>query len=123
MNRFSTALLIGALGIANVQANESAVAGVYRNEVGINVLTVTLLPNGNYLARWDADMGSNGTASGSWQVAGDEVRLTPKKEEGRPMTGYLRILFLRELDGRKALLRKEDVENAKNPFFYLYRRK
>ena len=123
MNRFSTALLIGALGIANVQENESAVAGVYRNEVGINVLTVTLLPNGNYLARWDADMGSNGTASGSWQVAGDEVRLTPKKEEGRPMTGYLRILFLRELDGRKALLRKEDVENAKNPFFYLYRRK
>jgi hypothetical protein len=44
----------------------------------------------------------------------------PKKEEGHPMTGYLRVLLLREFEGRKALLRKEDVANVKNPFFYLY---
>jgi hypothetical protein len=70
-------------------------------------LTVSLLDNGNYLARWDSDIGSNGTASGSWTFQDGEVRLTPKKEEGHPMTGYLRVLALRKFEGRQALLRKK----------------
>lgn len=123
MNRLATFFLSAALAVVCLQASEGAAAGVDRREVGIYVLTVTLLSNGNYLARWDADMGSNGTASGSWQIVGDEIHLTPKKEEGQPMTGYLRVLLLREMDGRRALIRKEDMQNEKNPFFYLYRQK
>lgn len=86
-------------------------------------ITLSLLPNGNYLARWDADVGSNGTAAGSWMLVGDELRLDPKKEEGHPMTGYLRVLFLCQVDGRRALIRKEDIAGEGNPFFYLYLQK
>ena len=64
-----------------------------------------------------------GRASGSWTLVDGEVRLVPKKEEGHPMTGYLRVLLLREFEGRKALIRKEDAANEKNPFFYLYLQK
>lgn len=108
------------LSASNLLAGEKSAAGVYRSEVGTYSLIVSLLPNGNYLARWDGDIGPNGTASGSWTLVDGEVRLTPKKEEGHPMTGYLRVLFLREFDGRQALLRKEDLANEKNPLFYLY---
>lgn len=111
------------LSASSLVASERTVAGVYRSEVGIYVLTVTLLENGNYLSRWDADIGSNGTASGSWVFIDGEVRLTPKREEGHPMTGYLRVLLLRAFEGRRALLRKEDVANEKNQFFYLYLQK
>jgi hypothetical protein len=108
------------LSASSLLASEKSAAGVYRSEVGIYSLIVSLLPNGNYLARWDGDIGPNGTASGSWTFVDGEVRLVPKKEEGHPMTGYLRVLLLREFEGRQALLRKEDIANEKNPFFYLY---
>ncbi len=107
------------LSASSLLASEKSAAGVYRSEVGIYSLIVSLLPNGNYLARWDGDIGPNGTASGSWTFVDGEVRLVPKKEEGHPMTGYLRVLLLREIEGRQALLRKEDVANEKNPLFYL----
>jgi hypothetical protein len=113
-------LAIVLLSASSLLASEKSAAGVYRSEVGIYSLIVSLLPNGNYLARWDGDIGPNGTASGSWTLVDDEVRLIPKKEEGHPMTGYLRVLLLREFEGRQALLRKEDIANEKNPFFYLY---
>ncbi len=108
---------------AGLLAGDKSVAGVYRSEVGLYVLTVSLLENGNYLARWDSDIGSNGTASGSWTFQDGEVRLTPKKEEGRPMTGYLRVLSLRKFEGRQALLRKEDFMNEASPLYYLYLQK
>jgi hypothetical protein len=121
MKQLTTILLSVALAGACLQASEESAVGVYKSEVGIYVLTVTLLTNGNYLARWDADIGSNGTASGSWKRVGAEVHLTPRKEEGYPMTGYLRVLLLREFKGRKALLRKEDVQSEDSPWCYLYR--
>ena len=123
MKPISAFLISVSLALACLRASEASPAGVYRSEVGIYELIVTLLPNGNYLARWDADIGSNGTASGSWKVVGSEIQLTPKKEEGHPMTGYLRVLLLREFEGRRALIRKEDIANEKNPFFYLYLKK
>lgn len=120
MKHLVAAVLLSA---SSLLAGEKSPAGVYQSEVGLYVLTVTLLENGNYLARWDADIGSNGTASGSWVYQDGEVRLTPKKEEGHPMTGYLRVLLLREFESRRALLRKEHVANEKNPLFYLYLQK
>jgi len=117
------ATVLVLLSSAGLLASEKSVAGVYRSEVGLYVLTVSLLENGNYLARWDSDIGSNGTASGSWAFRDGEVRLSPKKEEGHPMTGYLRVLSLRKFEGRQALLRKEDVANEANPLFYLYLQK
>jgi hypothetical protein len=114
MKRLTTILLSVALAGACLQASEESAVGVYKSEVGIYVLTVTLLSNGNYLARWDADIGSNGSASGSWKLVGAEVHLTPKKEEDM-MTGYLRVLLLREFKGRKALLRKEDEDSEDSP--------
>jgi hypothetical protein len=113
-------VLLSAVGLL---ASDKSVAGVYRSEVGVYVLTVSLLENGNYLARWDSDIGSNGTASGSWTFHDGEVRLSPKKEEGHPMTGYLRVLSLRKFAGRQALLRKEDTMNESSPLYYLYLQK
>jgi len=117
MKTIITALFLSACSLL---ASEKSPAGVYQSEAGLYVLTVTLLTNGNYLARWDGDIGPNGTAAGSWEFVDGEVRLTPKKEEGHPMTGYLRVLLVRQFEGRQALLRKEDVANEANPFFYLY---
>ena len=118
------ALLIGfALCSTSFAADQESAAGVYRSEVGIYTITVALLTNGNYLARWDGDIGSNGSSSGSWVQTGKEVRITPKKEEGPLMKGYLTVLLVQEVHGRKALLRKEDVKDANNPFFYLYLQK
>ena len=111
------------LSAAGLLASDKSVAGVYRSEVGLYVLTVSLLENGNYLARWDSDIGSNGTASGSWTFQDGEVRLSPKKEEGQAMSGYLRVLSLRKFEGRQALLRKEDFMNEASPLYYLYLQK
>jgi hypothetical protein len=122
MKAFVAILFLG-LTICELYAREESAAGVYRSEVGIYSLTLSLLSNGNYLARWDADIGSNGSASGSWTLVAGEVRVVPKKEEGHPMTGYLRVLLLREFEGRKVSLRKEDAAHEKNPFFYLYLQK
>ena len=115
-----TILAVVLLSASGLLASEKSAAGVYKSEVGIYSLIVSLLPNGNYLARWDGEIGPNGTASGSWTVVDGEVHLVPKKEEGHPMTGYLRVLRLREFGGRKALIRKEDAANEKYPFFYLF---
>jgi hypothetical protein len=94
-------------------------AGTYLSAGGSEI-TLTLFPNGSYLAQWDVDIFPGyGRASGMWQVEGDEVHLTPKKEEGG-LNGYLRILRVRTMKGKKALLRKEDAQYEKNPFFYLY---
>jgi len=117
------AAILVSLSAISLLASDKSVAGVYRSEVGLYVLTVTLLDNGNYLARWDSDIGSNGTATGSWTFQDGEVRLSPKKEEGHPMTGYLRVLFLRKFEGRQALLRKEDVMNDSSSLYYLYLQK
>ena len=57
-------ILVLCFSISQVQARDEPAAGVYRSEVGIYSLTVSLLPNGNYLARWDADIGPN------WQSIG-----------------------------------------------------
>jgi hypothetical protein len=122
LSKLFTLVLFTALGLASVRASEIPAVGVYQSEVGIYVLTISLLPNGDYMARWDADIGSNGVASGTWTSNGDEVHLSPKKEEGQPMTGYLRVLVVRNVNGRRALIRKEDAANDKNPFFYLYLR-
>ena len=111
------------LATVRLQAGEESAAGVYRSEDGIYSLIVSLLPNGNYLARWDTDIGPNGTASGSWTLVDDEVRLVPKREEGPLMPGHLRVLLLREFECRKALLRKEDLAYEENRFFYLYLKK
>lgn len=95
-------------------------SGVYRSPGGTQIVTLALLPNGSYLARWDLDISpAHGRANGVWQLVRDEVRLTPQKEEGG-LKGHLTVLLVREMEGRTALLRKEDTEHAKNPFFYFY---
>jgi len=98
----------------------SRAVGVYIGSSGIEDRIVTLLANGNYLARWDSDIGSNGSASGTWELVGNEVRLNPKKEEGIVMQGYFRVLLLRQFHGRQALLRQEDKEFSDNPLFHLF---
>lgn len=117
------AAILVLISAASLLASDKSFGGVYRSEVGLYVLTVSLLENGNYLARWESDIGSNGTASGSWTFQDGEVRLSPKKEEGHPMTGYLRVLSLRKFEGRQALLRKEDFMNEASPLYYLYLQK
>jgi hypothetical protein len=112
-------VLFSLLAVARGEAPASP-AGVYRGLSGIETRTVTLLTNGNYLARWDGDMGTNGSATGSWELVGNEVRLTPKKEEGPMMKGHFRVLLLRDFKGRRALLRKEDEQQADNDFFHLF---
>jgi len=112
-----TVILLSACGLL---ANDSSVAGVYKQSPGFYVLTLTLLENGNYLARWDADMGSNGSASGSWVLSGSKVKLTPKKEEGYLMPGYLRVLIVRQFDGHQTLLREEDLAHENNPWFQFF---
>jgi hypothetical protein len=124
MKRLATLLLLALFATSPLRAVERSVAGVYGTEIDLYVCTISLLSDGHYLAQWHTDIGGDGTASGLWVLVGDEIRLTQKKEEGvGPPTGYLRILLLREFDGRKALLRKEDVANEKNRFFYLYLQK
>jgi hypothetical protein len=97
----------------------ASVAGVYRGSSGIETRTVTLLTNGNYLARWDGDIGSNGSSAGTWKLAGAEVRLSPKKEEGM-ISGHFRVLLVRDFNGRRALLRKEDEKYSDIDLFYLF---
>jgi hypothetical protein len=110
-----------ALLLASAVRSEVPVsaAGVYRSWSGIETRRITLLTNGNYLARWDGDIGSNGASSGTWELVGTEVRLSPKKEEGM-ISGHFRVLLLRDFKGRQALLRKEDEEHAENEFFHLF---
>ena|ERR1017187_755056 len=112
-------LLVLLAAVCRGRSSESP-AGAYRSEVSIYSIKVALFPNGTYMARWDSDIGNNGTASGQWEMVGEEIRLNPKKEEGEMMKGYLRVLLVREYQGRKALLRKEDEEYADSPFAYLY---
>lgn len=102
-------------------ATPASAAGVYRGSSGIETRTVTLLANGRYLARWDGDVGSNGSSTGTWELVNSEVRLSPKKEDGM-IAGYFRVLLLREFQGQQGLLRKEDAGNADNEFFYLFRK-
>lgn len=122
-NWLVAALLFWSVCCVCLNAREDVLAGVYQSEVGLYVITLSLLPNGTYLAKWDADIGSIGRASGSWVVVDKEIRLSPKREEGRPMIGYLRTLLMREFRGRKALLRKEDLADADGPLPYLFLRK
>ncbi len=97
------------------------VAGAYRTMAGTEVLAVALLPNGNYMARWDLDIfPNNGNATGTWRLEGDKVHLTPKNEEGK-LKGYLTVFLVREKDGNPALLRLQDAQHGDNPYFYLYR--
>ena len=110
-----------SLTAALIAADGESHAGVYRQwGGGIYAIVLTLLTNGNYLARWDADIACNGTASGSWKSIGDEIHLSPKKEDGPLMPGYLRVLLVREMEGRRALLRKEDVDHQDSPLVYFY---
>jgi hypothetical protein len=101
-------------------ADRDSPVGVYHSRGGMYAITLTLLANGNYLARWDGDIGTNGSATGSWEQAGEEIRLRPKREDGPFMPGYLRVLLIREMEKTKALIRKEDVKNQNNPLFFLY---
>jgi hypothetical protein len=120
MKQLATLLVAFSFCVASPAVDQESAAGLYQSEVGIYLIRVALFANGNYLARWDGDVGSNGTSAGSWAQVGTEVRLTPKKEEGALMQGYLTTLLVREMNGRKALLRKEDEKAAKSPFVYLY---
>ena len=113
-------VLLLSLAVGARAADQSSIAGVYRGSSGIESRIVTLLPNGAYYARWDGDIGTNGTASGTWQLVGDEVRLTPKKEGGPLMPGHFRVLLICTCEGRPALLRKEDAAEKDNPFFHLF---
>ncbi len=102
-------------------ASEYKVTGAYIcYGGGIYTLRLAILDNGNYLARWDGDIGFNGSASGSWKRDGDKVILTPKKEE-LMMKGYLTIMCFKTIDGKPALLRIQDSAYANNPLFYFYR--
>ncbi len=100
----------------------TSVAGAYRTAAGTEVVALSLLTNGNYLARWDLDIFPNyGRAAGTWTLDGDTVHLTPKKEEGK-LKGHLTAMLVRKRDGHDALLRIEDAKHAENPFFYFYRK-
>jgi hypothetical protein len=123
MKKVLAVLVIALLSTTGRADTPASAAGVYRGSSGIESRTITLLTNGNYLARWNGDMGSNGSATGTWELAGGEVRLTPKREEGLLMPGHFRVLLLRSFEGRQALLRKEDVKNADNEFFHLFLQK
>jgi len=117
-NKLKTLFALSA-GIQAFAEASRAAAGVYRSWSGIDTKRITLLPNGNYLARWDGDIGSNGVSAGTWELVGTEVRLSPKKEEGM-ISGYFRVSVLKDFNSRQALLRKEDEEHADNEFFYLF---
>lgn len=119
MKLLTAILFFVFLTAVSIAADRESPAGAYVQNTGIYVIKLTLLANGSYLARWDADIGSNGTASGSWELVGGEVHLSPKKEEDM-MKGYLRVLFVREFEGEKALLRKEDIKGEKFPFSYFF---
>jgi len=100
----------------------TSVAGAYRTATGTEVVALSLLANGNYLARWDLDISPNyGRAAGTWTLDGDTVHLTPKKEEGK-LKGHLTAMLVRKKDGHDALLRIEDASQAENPFFYFFRK-
>lgn len=116
-------LFIGLVATLRASPDSSSVVGVYAQTSGTEAIMLTLLSNGNYLARWDLDIFPNyGSASGTWLIDGDEVRLSPKREDGH-LKGYLRILYPRQVKGRKALLRKEDLLQEENPYFYFYLKK
>jgi hypothetical protein len=108
------------LASARGTETKESVVGVYHADSGIETRTLTLLANGNYLARWDGDLASNGKASGTWTLVDGEIHLSPKKEDGAMMRGHFRIMLLKEFEGRRALLRKEDSKQADNPFFHLF---
>ena len=119
MKLLTAILFLVSLATVGIAADHESPAGAYVQNAGIYAIKLTLLTNGSYLARWDADIGSNGTASGSWELVGGEVRLSPKKEEDM-MKGYLRVLFVREFEGEKTLLRKEDIEGEKFSISYFF---
>ena len=111
-------ILLFACSVAS--ASEPDVTGAYRYGGGIHVIRLALLPNGVYLAQMDLDIYPEaGRSSGTWSRVGEEVRLIPKKEEG-DLAGYLTVLLIRTVEGKKALLRREDIEHEPNPFFYFY---
>jgi hypothetical protein len=116
-------LFLAAVAIVHAADHDSgSPAGAYRYGGDTQVISLALLPNGNYLAHWSLDIfPDNGSASGSWHVEGDTVHLIPKKEEGA-LRGHLRVLLIRTIEGRRALLRKDDAQHEKNPFFYFYRK-
>jgi len=118
------ALIVTLLVVCSfASASEPDVTGAYRYGGGIHVIRLALLPNGAYLAQMDLDIYPEaGRSTGTWSRLGEEVRLNPKKEEG-DLTGYLTVLLVRTVDGKKALLRSEDIEQESNPFFYFYMKK
>ena len=122
MKAFVPLVVLSVLPILVAQREVPSPAGVYRSAGGTQVITLALLPNGAYLARWDLDISpEHGRATGTWRLEGDEVRLTPKKEEGG-LKGHLTVFLVREIEGKRALLRKEDAQHADNPFFYFYKK-
>jgi hypothetical protein len=116
-------LFVGLVATLRASPDSPSVAGAYVQNSGTQAIMLTLLSNGNYLARWDLDIFPNfGSASGTWLIDGDEVRLSPKREEGH-LKGYLHVLYSRQIKGRKALLRKEDLSQEDDLFFYFYLKK
>ena len=116
----SLAIVIATVLAMTAFGGESdEVAGVYRCSSGIECRTITLLKNGAYLARWDGDIGTNGTSVGTWELTGKKVRLTPTRETGTLMPGHFRVLILGQFMGQRSLLRAEDEKYADNPFFQL----
>lgn len=88
---------------------------------GYETRQLTLMSDNTYLARWDSDTGNKGSAFGSWELVGNEIRLTPKSETGRPMMGGpMRVLILKEGNGHKALLLKQEEDDPKRRKILLF---
>jgi hypothetical protein len=122
MKFWSIVILVSFAAVSLSATDASNVAGSYRSAGGTQVITLALLPNGNYLAHWEVDIfPENGRARGTWVFENGEVRLTPLKEEGA-LKGHLTVLSFRTMEGCSVLIRKEDVQHADNPFFYFYRK-
>jgi len=121
MNRIIFAFFVTALlGLSHARG-ETSLAGDYESYASIDFRTISLREDGVYLARWDLDIApGHGVARGRWTSEGDHsIVLTPEKEEGG-LKGYYRVLKVREFEGKRVLIRAEDLVDEHNPYRYLF---
>lgn len=97
---------VGGSGFAEAPAAD---AMEFFGYTGYESRQLSLRADFTYAARWTDDVSRGGSASGTWELVGNEIRLTPTKEEGNAMRGGpMRILVLKEGKGYKALFLKQE---------------
>ena len=124
MSRLIFAFLVTALVGLSHARGETSLAGDYESYASLDFRTIVLREDGVYSARWDLDIApGHGVARGRWRSEGDHrVVLTPENEEGG-LKGFYRVLEVREFEGKRALIRAEDLVDEHNPYRYLFLKK